>query len=102
MQWSPQLEQDCSQLVIEAEAEGDKLLVSMARISKICLQVADVNRHLGDHNGMDATLHIAPLLCLLDQLSSTFSGELSNHCKTLLVSCNSGSLHTRQSKYRRI
>ncbi|KAH8701458.1 hypothetical protein GQ44DRAFT_778646 [Phaeosphaeriaceae sp. PMI808] len=79
MQWSPQLEQDCSQLAIEAEAEGDKLLVSMARISRICLQVADVNRHLSDNNGTHATLHIAPLLCSLDQLSSTFSGELLNH-----------------------
>ncbi|KAF1832997.1 hypothetical protein BDW02DRAFT_402551 [Decorospora gaudefroyi] len=50
MQWSPQLEQDCLQLAMEAEVEGDELLVSMARISRICLQVADVNRHLSDNN----------------------------------------------------
>jgi hypothetical protein len=86
MQWSTQLEQDCSQLTAEAEAEGDELLVSMARIARVCLQVADVNRHLNDNNGTHATLHITPLLCALDQLSSTFSDELSDHCKPLLVS----------------
>lgn len=85
MPWSPQLEQDCSQLATGAETEGDQLLVAMARISRICLQAADVSRHLNENNGAHAALHIAPLLLSLDQLSSTFSRDVSQHCKCFAV-----------------
>lgn len=81
MQWSRQLEQDCSRLVIEDEAPGDKLLVSIARIASICQQVADTRRQLSDDNSVHGTLHITPFLSSLDQLCHTFSDELSNHCK---------------------
>ncbi len=85
MQWSPQLEQDCSQLVMSAEAEGDELLVAMARICRVCLQVADMSRHLSENNGTHATPHIAPLLLSLDQLNGMFPSELSQNCKISTV-----------------
>ncbi|USP77300.1 uncharacterized protein yc1106_04574 [Curvularia clavata] len=79
MPWSPQLEQDCSQLATGAETEGDQLLVAMARISRIILQAADISLHLNENNGTHAALHIAPLLFSLDQLTKTFPREVSQH-----------------------
>ncbi|KAF2829542.1 hypothetical protein CC86DRAFT_287082 [Ophiobolus disseminans] len=81
MQWSPQLEIDCDQLVSEKESEGDSLLVSLARISRICHQAAEVSRHLSNNSssGTHTALHIAPLIASLDRLRSTFSEDQLRH-----------------------
>ena len=83
MHWSSQLEQDCARLASEMETEGDKLLASLASISRICLQVTEVNRHLSDNSGTYTALHIAPLIASLNQVRGTLSDEQTHHSKTV-------------------
>jgi len=88
MPWSFQLEHDCNQLAREQEAEGDGLLICLARISKICLRVADLNHHLSETgSGANATLHISPLIASLDEIRRTLEeDQLSHHSIVAYIS----------------
>jgi hypothetical protein len=80
--WSPTLEESCGKLAIDAETEGDEILIAMARFSRISLQANELHRHLCDNpesNG-HAALHVDPLKKTFDQLRDTLSDKQKEHC----------------------
>jgi hypothetical protein len=84
MPWLPQLEEDCNQLIVDAESEDDDTLVTIVRASRICLKAAEVGRHLADNpeHSRHVALHIAPLRFTLDRFKATMSLEQAQHSKT--------------------
>jgi hypothetical protein len=79
MYWSTQLEEDCIKLATDAETEGDRILVAMVRISRLCHQATDVHRHLLDNDSPHATVHIGPLMTALDGIKNQLSLEQKEH-----------------------
>jgi hypothetical protein len=83
MLWSPQIEEDCDQLLSEGETEGDAILVAMARISRVLIQIAELNRHLYDHpeSTRHTSLHIPPLKALLEDVKGMLSDQQRQHSR---------------------
>jgi hypothetical protein len=79
MAWSPQLEDNCVRLALEAEAEDDTILVAIARISRICLQATEVHRYLADNTGAHVSMHIEPLKNKLEDFKTTLSNVQAHH-----------------------
>ena len=77
--WSPQLEESCAKLALEAETEGDEILVAIVRISRICLQATEVYRYLSDNNGGYVAMHTEPLKNKLVEVRATLSDRLKRH-----------------------
>jgi hypothetical protein len=84
MRWSSQLESACSILHAHSEAEGDQILVALARLAKVALEAGDIYRQVSDDP--DTTIHpafsIAPLKCSLNQTKETLSPEQLQHSKS--------------------
>lgn len=81
MRWSSQLESACSVLHAHNEAEGDQILVALARLAKVALEAGDIYRQVSDDP--DTTIHpafsIAPLKCSLNQTKETLTPEQMQH-----------------------
>ena len=92
MLWSPQIEEDCANLLSEGETDGDAILVAMARISRVLIQIAELNRHMYDHpeSTRHTSLHIPLLKSSLEQVKSTLSEQQEQH---------SNPIHTLVSLY---
>jgi hypothetical protein len=85
--WSPQLEEDCVKLTSEGEAEGDAILVAMARVSRLLVQTAELDRHLHDYpeSCRHVSLHIGPLKSSLDVIRGALSDQQRQHSETFLT-----------------
>lgn len=83
MPWLPQLEEDCNELTTNAECDGDSVLVSIVRISRICLRALGLYRHLIDdpEQSRHVALHIGPLKSDLDKYRSAISPDQAQHSK---------------------
>jgi hypothetical protein len=86
MAWSPQLEEDCVKLLNEGEAEGDVILVTMARVSRICHETSELYRHLYDNpeSSRHASLHIQALKSALEGVRGALSEQQRQHSKATL------------------
>jgi hypothetical protein len=84
MRWSSQLESACSILQAHSEAEGDQILVALARLAKVALEAGDIYRQVSDDP--DTTIHpafsIAPLKCSLNQTKQTLTPEQLQHSES--------------------
>lgn len=84
MRWSSQLESACSILHAHNEAEGDQILVALARLAKVALEAGDIYRQVSDDP--DTTIHpafsIAPLKCSLNQTKGTLTPEQLQHSES--------------------
>lgn len=81
--WSPQLEENCAKLAQAKETEGDKMLIAIVRISRICLQATEVHRYLADNSGGHVSMHIEPLKDKLELFKGTLSDAQRSHSKQL-------------------
>lgn len=83
MRWSAQLESACRILSAHSEVEGDRILVALARFSKVALEAGDVYRQVSDDP--DTTIHpvfsITPLKSSLNQTKDTLTSEQLQHSK---------------------
>lgn len=84
MRWSSQLESACRILSAHSEVDGDRVLVALARLSKVALEAGDVYRQVSDDP--DTTIHpvfsITPLKCYLDQTRDMLTAEQLQHSKS--------------------
>ncbi|KAF9694270.1 hypothetical protein EKO04_007851 [Ascochyta lentis] len=85
MRWSSQLESACCILSAHSEVEGDRILVALARLSKVALEAGDVYRQVSDDP--DTTVHpafsIAPLKCSLKQTKDSLTSEQLQHSSVI-------------------
>ncbi|KAF1361021.1 hypothetical protein EJ07DRAFT_113503 [Lizonia empirigonia] len=86
MRWSAQLESACRILSVHSEVEGDRILVALARFSKVALEAGDVYRQVSDDP--DTTIHpvfsITPLKSSLNQTKDTLTSEQLQHIITYM------------------
>jgi hypothetical protein len=89
MLWSPQVEDDCGQLLSEGEAEGDAILVAICRVSRICLQTAELCRHMYDNpeSSRHASLHIGSLKISLEEVRGKLTDQQRQHSESILDFC---------------
>jgi hypothetical protein len=100
MRWSSQLESACSILAAHNEAEGDRVLVALARLAKVALDAGDIYREVSDNP--DTTIHpafsIAPLKCSLNHTKEMLTAEQLQHSKSpiraSLICCLTTSRHS--------
>lgn len=88
MRWTSQLDSACSILSAHNEVEGDRILVALARLSKVALEAGEIYRQVSEDS--DTTIHpafsIAPLKCSLNQTREMLSPEQLQHGKPGSVS----------------
>lgn len=96
MRWSSQLESACRILSAHSEVDGDRILVALARLSKVALEAGDVYRQVSDDP--DTTIHpaisITPLKCSLNQVRDTLTSEQLQHSKSYTILTTEHSLTT--------
>lgn len=73
------LEKSCAKLALDAETEGDEILVVIVRISRLCLQAAEIHRYLLANDGGHIAMHIEPLRTKLVEIRATLSDRLKRH-----------------------
>lgn len=83
MHWSSQMEEACDSLSVDAECEGDVILVAAARLTKIAVSAAEVSRRASDdHNTTKhAMMAIDPLILSLNNFKKSLPVEQLQHCK---------------------
>ncbi|CAO2654662.1 Nn.00g113950.m01.CDS01 [Neocucurbitaria sp. VM-36] len=88
--WSYPIEEACDKLAKDEEAEGDRILIDAARISRITLNAAEVARRASDDPRLaeHVTLAIGPLKSSLDSLMNTLTAESLKHNTIIAYLCN--------------
>lgn len=83
MPWSSQIEEACQSLDRELEAEGDEVLVAIARLSRISITAADIARRAVDDPtaAKHAALSIEPLRMTLEALESSVKPGVLKYSK---------------------
>lgn len=81
MRWSTQVEEACHRLSQDAETEGDKILVYIARIARLSVSAAEMSRRAAEDPmfGRHAILNVGSLRAALEELKAALPGELSDH-----------------------
>ena len=81
MPWSSQIDEACDKLASDGESEGDMILVSMARLSRIIVSATEIFRRVSDDAAYAKTvvLQIGPLEMALNSLKATFTAEQLGH-----------------------
>lgn len=83
MAWSPKMEESCRVLMESSEMSGDTLLITIARISKVAADAAEVIRRASEDAdyAKAAMLQIKPLWTSYEQLKSSLPSELLSHSR---------------------
>lgn len=80
--WKPHIEKYMDHLWEESEAPTDRTLVALIRITNIGDESTQLTMRSEDSDASSASMfHIKGLLASLDQVKSTFTPEVLNHCK---------------------
>ncbi len=90
MHWSSQIDEACDKLSKDQECDGDRIIVTIARISRIIVQAAEVFRRASDDQqfAKHVVAHIGPLATALDTLKSTLMPEqLQQNRPSMPASC---------------
>lgn len=86
MPWSSQYEEACEYLSKSAECEGDIVLVSLARLTKIAICAMEVSRRASEDSSFaqHATMAIEPLKLALNNLRISLSPKILQYRKSFI------------------
>lgn len=81
MPWSPHIEELCTKLALDEEYEGDLILISITRISRVALNAAEIARQAIDDPEFSKhiILTIKTLEVALDNLKSMLTADQLQH-----------------------
>ena len=83
MPWCPAIEEACDKLIKDEEAEGDRILVDVARIARISVNTTEVARRASEDPSVAnyVVSSIGPLKSSLDSIRSTLTAKNLAHSK---------------------